>query len=173
MLFRSGILHPTAGRVLLHGSDMADKHTADAARRSVGLVMQYPEQQLFAASVYEDIAFGPKNLRLAPDEVDERVRASLAQVGLDAKELSERSPFQLSGGQQRRVAIAGVLAMRPDVLVLDEPCAGLDPRARASLVQLLADLHAAGQTIVMVTHDMADAEHLATRIIRMRDGQIA
>ena len=168
----NGLLHPTAGRVLLHGSDMADKRTADAARRSVGLVMQYPEQQLFAASVYEDVAFGPKNLGFAPDEVDERVRASLAQVGLDAKELSERSPFQLSGGQQRRVAIAGVLAMRPDVLVLDEPCAGLDPRARASLVQLLADLHAAGQTIVMVTHDMADAERLATRIIRMRDGQI-
>lgn len=168
----NGLLHPTAGCVLLRGRDIASKAAANEARRSVGLVMQYPEQQLFASTVYEDVAFGPENLGLAPAEVDERVRQALDQVGLSFEELAERNPFHLSGGQQRRVAIAGVLAMRPDVLVLDEPCAGLDPSAHAALVQLLADLHAAGQTIIMVTHDLDDARTLATRTIAMRDGRV-
>lgn len=168
----NGLLHPTTGRVLLRGRDIASKASANEARRNVGLVMQYPEQQLFASTVYEDVAFGPENLGLAPADVDERVRHALDQVGLNFKELAKRNPFHLSGGQQRRVAIAGVLAMRPDVLVLDEPCAGLDPDAHAALVQLLASLHAAGQTIIMVTHDLDDARMLATRTIEMRDGHV-
>ena len=114
----NGLLHPTTGRVLLRGRDIASKAAANGARRSVGLVMQYPEQQLFASTVYEDVAFGPENLGLEPADVDERVRHALDQVGLSFEELAERNPFHLSGGQQRRVAFAGVLAMEPEVLVL-------------------------------------------------------
>ena len=126
----NGLVHPTRGRVLLDGQDLADKRAAQACRGKVGLVFQYPEYQLFAATVREDVAFGPRNLGLPADEVDRRVEAALESVRLDIVELGDKSPFELSGGQQRRVAFAGVLAMEPRILVLDEPVAGLDPVAR-------------------------------------------
>ncbi|WP_165061250.1 ABC transporter ATP-binding protein [Adlercreutzia sp. ZJ154] len=168
----NGLLHPTKGRVLFREEDIADKLASNKARRSVGLVMQYPEKQLFAPTVYEDVAFGPRNLGLSLEDIDSRVCAALAQVGLDMRDFANRNPFQLSGGQKRRVAIAGVLAMKPDVLVLDEPCAGLDPHMHAEITQLLKQLHNEGQTILMVTHNMEDVEALATRVIQMRDGRI-
>lgn len=169
----NGLLHPTSGRVLSRWTDLADKYAANEARFRIGLVFQYPEQQLFASTVYDDIAFGPRNMELDPEEVEHRVRLSLEQVGLDFDELNARSPFQLSGGQQRRVAIAGVLAMQPDVLVMDEPCAGLDPQAHVEMRRLLKSMHAAGQTIVMVSHDKDDVAELATRIIRIDKGRVS
>lgn len=168
----NGLLHPTRGQVLLRGDSTNSKETTDRARRTVGLVMQYPENQLFAPTVYEDVAFGPKNLGLSDEEIDSRVHEALGQVGLPVEQFADRNPFHLSGGQQRRAAIAGILAMRPTVLALDEPCAGLDPTTHKMMTQLLKDLHSAGQTIVMITHDMEDARSLATRILHMQDGRI-
>ena len=150
----NGLVHPTCGRVLADGRDLAEKGVATEVRRQVGLVFQYPENQLFANTVYDDVAFGPRNMGLGTEEVDRRVREGLALVGLSFDELSERSPFDLSGGQQRRVAFAGVLAMEPEVLVLDEPVAGLDPLSREEFLGLIRELHADGRTIVMVSHSM-------------------
>ena len=133
-------------------------------RRRVGLVFQYPEYQLFEETVAKDIAFGPKNMGLDKDEIDERVRWACEQVGLDFGKLGDASPFELSGGQMRRVAIAGVLAMRPKVLVLDEPGAGLDPSVRRDILDMIRRLHAqGGLTVVMVSHSMDDIATLATR----------
>lgn len=167
----NGLVHPTFGRVLLDGQDLADKRVAQACRGKVGLVFQYPEHQLFAASVYEDVAFGPRNLGLSEDEVTTRVRAALEAVHLDADELGEKSPFELSGGQQRRVAFAGVLAMQPHMLVLDEPVAGLDPVAREEFLNLIAELHQGGLTVVMVSHSMDDLARLADRILVLNEGR--
>lgn len=169
----NGLLHPTTGRVVSRWNDLSDKHAANEARFRIGLVFQYPEQQLFAATVYDDVAFGPRNLGLGPDEAEMRVKDALAAVGLSYDELNARSPFQLSGGQQRRVAIAGVLAMQPDVLVMDEPCAGLDPEAHERMRELLRQLHESGQTIVMVSHNMEDVADLATRVIRIDTGRVS
>ena len=152
----NGLVHPTCGRVLADGRDLAEKGVATEVRRQVGLVFQYPENQLFANTVYDDVAFGPRNMGLGAEEVDRRVREGLALVGLSFDELAERSPFDLSGGQQRRVAFAGVLAMEPEVLVLDEPVAGLDPLSREEFLGLIRELHAGGRTIVMVSHSMED-----------------
>lgn len=138
----NGLVHPTCGRVLADGRDLAEKGVATEVRRQVGLVFQYPENQLFANTVYDDVAFGPRNMGLGAEEVDRRVREGLALVGLSFDELAERSPFDLSGGQQRRVAFAGVLAMEPEVLVLDEPVAGLDPLSREEFLGLIRELHA-------------------------------
>ncbi|WP_165171309.1 energy-coupling factor transporter ATPase [Adlercreutzia sp. ZJ242] len=168
----NGLLHPTAGRVLASGTDLADKRVAREVRGSVGLVFQYPERQLFAATVYDDVAFGPRNLGLPEDEVGRRVRASLEQVGLDPDVLSAKSPFELSGGQQRRVAFAGVLAMRPRTLVLDEPAAGLDPAARRDFLDLIARLHAQGMTVVMVSHSMDDLARLCSRVAVLKEGEL-
>ncbi len=167
----NGLLHPTQGRVLSYWNDLADRFAANEARFRIGVVFQYPEQQLFAQTVYDDIAFGPRNQGLGTDEVEERVKVAMEQVGLAYDELAARNPFQLSGGQQRRAAIAGVLAMRPDVLVLDEPCAGLDPTAHAAMRDLLRTLHEGGQTIIMVSHDLEDVADLATRTIRIDTGR--
>lgn len=164
---------PTQGRVLLERADMSDKRTAACARRRVGLVFQYPESQLFAATVYDDVAFGPRNAGLDAHEVDACVREALQRVQLDFDDLSPRSPFALSGGQQRRVALAGVLATKPQVLVLDEPAAGLDPAARADVLALVGDLRAQGLTIVMVSHSMEDLAQLADRILVLHDGRIS
>ena len=147
----NGLVHPTEGRVLWKGKDLANKKTAIEARGDIGLVFQYPEHQLFAASVYEDVAFGPRNLGLSSHEVEERVREALDQVNLSFDELRDVSPFELSGGQQRRVAFAGVLAMRPSVLVLDEPVAGLDPASREDFLTLIEKFHRSGLTILMVS----------------------
>ena len=167
----NGILHPTCGRVLVEGRDVADKAQAARVRADVGVVFQYPEHQLFADTVYHDVAFGPRNLRLSDEEVDARVRESLALVGLDFDEIGNASPFELSGGQQRRVAFAGVLAMRPRILVLDEPVAGLDPAARRDFLVLIAGLHAQGRTVVMISHSMDDLAALCDRVLVLNEGR--
>lgn len=168
----NGLVHPTCGRVLADGRDLAEKGVASDVRRSVGLVFQYPENQLFANTVYDDVAFGPRNMGLDADEVDRRVREGLELVGLSFDELSERSPFDLSGGQQRRVAFAGVLAMEPAVLVLDEPVAGLDPLSREEFLGLIRELHSDGRTIVMVSHSMEDLAALCDRILVLSEGRV-
>ena len=150
---------------------LADKRAAQACRGKVGLVFQYPEYQLFAATVREDVAFGPRNLGLPADEVDRRVEAALESVRLDIVELGDKSPFELSGGQQRRVAFAGVLAMEPRILVLDEPVAGLDPVAREEFLDLIAQLHAGGLTVVMVSHSMDDLARLSDRVLVLNEGR--
>ena len=167
----NGLVHPTEGRVLVDGEDLADKAAAARARTNCGMVFQYPEHQLFAATVYEDVAFGPRNMNLDPDEVDARVRASLKSVGLDFDEIAEKSPFELSGGQQRRVAFAGVLAMKPKTLVLDEPVAGLDPKSRREFLGLINELHDGGLTVVMVSHNMEDLAALCSRILVLKEGR--
>lgn len=170
----NGLIMPTSGRVLVDGMDLADKGTdRRAIRQRVGLVFQYPENQLFEETVEKDIAFGPKNLGLDDAEIDRRVRDAMRRVALDYDRLHERSVFELSGGQMRRVAIAGVLAMEPQVLVLDEPCAGLDPRGREEILRLIKKLHEeAGTTIVMVSHSMDDVASLAERVIVMNHGEL-
>ena len=168
----NGLVHPTQGRVLLQGASMADKHVNETAKTTVGMVFQYPEHQLFANTVFEDVAFGPQNLGLSANEVTERVLEALRLVGLDADEVAQKSPFELSGGQQRRCAFAGVLAMRPRVLVLDEPVAGLDPAARTEFLQLIDDLHARRLTIVMVSHSMEDIATHCDRVLIMNKGSI-
>ncbi len=171
----NGLLMPSSGRVLVDGMDLADKETdRRAVRCKVGLVFQYPENQLFEETVEKDIAFGPKNLGLAQEEIDRRVRDAMRRVALDYDSIAQRSVFELSGGQMRRVAIAGVLAMEPRVLVLDEPCAGLDPRGREEILGLISDLHKeSGTTIVMVSHSMDDVASLAERVIVMNKGEVA
>ncbi|HIS40875.1 MAG TPA: energy-coupling factor transporter ATPase [Candidatus Aphodovivens avistercoris] len=168
----NGLLHPTEGRVLFDGRDLADKQAAQECRSAVGLVFQYPEHQLFAATVREDVAFGPRNLGLPEDEVAARVSEALALVHLDEADVAERSPFELSGGQQRRVAFAGVLAMRPRVLVLDEPVAGLDPVAREEFLALIGELHRTGLSLMMASHSMEDLARLADRILVLAGGEM-
>ena len=171
----NGLILPTSGQITVDGMDLADKNTDKRAiRRRVGLVFQYPENQLFEETVAKDIAFGPKNLGLDEAEIDRRVRTAMRRVALDYDKLAQRSVFELSGGQMRRVAIAGVLAMEPQTLVLDEPCAGLDPRGREEILGLISDLHReSGATIVMVSHSMDDVAALAERVIVMNHGKVA
>ena len=171
----NGLLLPSSGKITVDGLDIADKATdRRAIRRKVGLVFQYPENQLFEETVEKDIAFGPRNLGLDEAEIDRRVRDAMRKVALDYDALHERSVFELSGGQMRRVAIAGVLAMEPRTLVLDEPCAGLDPRGREEILGLIRDLHRdTGATIVMVSHSMDDVASLAERVIVMNHGKVA
>ncbi len=170
----NGLLLPTSGRVLVDGVDIAAPDTnRRAIRCKVGLVFQYPESQLFEETVAKDIAFGPRNLGLEQSEIDRRVRDAMRRVALNYGELAERSVFELSGGQMRRVAIAGVLAMEPKVLVLDEPCAGLDPRGREEILSLVKRLHREeGTTVVMVSHSMDDVASLAGRVVVMNQGEI-
>ncbi len=170
----NGLLKPTSGKVVVDGLDITEKDVSLLeVRRRVGLVFQYPEYQLFEETVAKDVAFGPKNLGLSEQEVDERVRYALQEVGLVYDEIAERSPFELSGGQMRRVAIAGVLAMRPKTLILDEPTAGLDPAGRRSILGMIRELHAAGGlTVVMVSHNMDDISSLATRLVVMSRGRM-
>ncbi|MBR5301390.1 MAG: energy-coupling factor transporter ATPase [Clostridia bacterium] len=171
----NGLIMPTSGRVLVDGMDLKDKATdRRAVRQRVGLVFQYPENQLFEETVEKDIAFGPKNLGLGEEEIARRVKDAMRRVALNYDKLHNRSVFELSGGQMRRVAIAGVLAMEPKVLVLDEPCAGLDPRGREEILGLIKKLHEeAGTTIVMVSHSMDDVASLAERVIVMNHGEVA
>lgn len=171
----NGLILPTSGKITVDGMDLAEKGTdRRAIRRRVGLVFQYPENQLFEETVAKDIAFGPKNLGLGEEEIDRRVRTAMRRVALDYDKLAQRSVFELSGGQMRRVAIAGVLAMEPQTLVLDEPCAGLDPRGRKEILGLISDLHReSGATIVMVSHSMDDVAALAERVIVMNHGKVA
>ena len=169
----NGLLQPTSGRVLVDGADLADKHEAARVRRRVGLVFQYPEHQLFANTVFDDVAFGPRNLGFAPDKVERCVIDALRMVDFDPEAVRDASPFELSGGQQRRVAFAGVLAMGPSTLVLDEPAAGLDPAARRDFLALVQRLHSRqGVTIAMVSHSMDDLASLATRVLVLNGGKV-
>ena len=170
----NGLLKPTSGQVLIDGEDLNGEHVnRRALRQRIGLVFQYPEYQLFEETVAKDIAFGPKNQGLSAAEIDERVRYAMECVHLDYQKYAERSPFELSGGQMRRVAIAGVLAMKPSVLILDEPTAGLDPRGRDRILGMMEELHARENvTILMVSHSMDDLARLADRLIVMSDGKV-
>ena len=170
----NGLLKPTSGKILLDGQDIwSDKKLTRQARFRVGLVFQYPEYQLFEETVYKDIAFGPKNMGLSAEEIDRRVRESAEIVGLTQAQL-EVSPFDLSGGQKRRVAIAGVIAMEPEILILDEPTAGLDPRGREEILRNIEDYrrkhHA---TIMMVSHSMDDVARLTDRLLVMNGSRLA
>ncbi len=170
----NGLLHPSSGEILVGGLDVNKKETdKQELRRQVGLVFQYPEHQLFEETVERDVAFGPKNLGLSEEEIHERVLEAIHYVGLD-EALLKKSPFELSGGQKRRVAIAGVLAMRPKVLILDEPTAGLDPAGRDEILTQVRALYLAHKmTVILVSHSMEDIAKLATRVIVMHKGRVA
>ena len=168
----NGLIRPQEGSVRALGLNLSNKKDAAAVKAKVGVVFQYPERQLFAETVAQDVAFGPHNLGLPQDEVDRRVESSLARVGLDLAAVGDKSPFELSGGQQRRVAFAGVLAMEPEVLVLDEPMAGLDPAARRDFLELIGRLHDEGLTVVMVSHSMDDLANCCDRIVVMNEGAV-
>ena len=170
----NALVKPTSGRILIDDIDItAPKTDLRLIRRTVGLVFQYPEHQLFEETVYKDIAFGPTNMGLGEKEIDERVRKSAALVGLKEKYL-ERSPFDLSGGQKRRAAIAGVLAMQPKVLILDEPTAGLDPKGRDDILNTIKKLHEenSDMIIIFVSHSMEDVAKTAEHVIVMNEGRI-
>lgn len=168
----NGLIRPQEGSVYALGLDLSNKKDAAAVKAKVGVVFQYPERQLFAETVAQDVAFGPRNLGLPQDEVARRVASSLTRVGLDLVAIGDKSPFELSGGQQRRVAFAGVLAMEPEVLVLDEPMAGLDPAARRDFLGLIGRLHREGLTVVMVSHSMDDLANCCDRIVVMNEGAV-
>lgn len=170
----NGLLKPSSGTILIDELDITKKGTSlIEIRKNVGLVFQYPEYQLFEETVYKDIAFGPTNLGLSEEEIDSRIREAMEMTGLDFEELKERSPFELSGGQRRRVAIAGVIAMRPQVLILDEPTAGLDPRGRDEILQEIKEIHKKhNTTVILVSHSMEDISKLVDKIIVMNKGTI-
>ena len=170
----NGLLRPDGGTVYVDGEDIfATKEATRDVRFKVGLVFQYPEYQLFEETVYKDISFGPKNMKLSEAEIDERVREAAHFTGVE-EELFERSPLELSGGQKRRVAIAGVMAMRPRLLILDEPTAGLDPAGCAGILQNITDYRCeTGSTVLLVTHSMDDAAKIAGRLIVFHEGSVA
>ena len=171
----NGILKPKSGEIYI--GDMLI--TAKGAkltdiRRKIGLLFQYPEYQLFEETLYKDMSFGPQNLGLSKDEIDERVRLAMSQVGLDFDELADRSPFDLSGGQKRKAAIAGVLAMQPQVLILDEPTAGLDPKSHKEILNMMLDLRRERSiTLILITHNMSDVAEVSDKIFVMENGRIA
>lgn len=170
----NGLLKPTQGEVMVNGQNIHDdKVNRKEVRQKVGLVFQYPEYQLFEMTIKADVAFGPKNLGLSEEEVNERVKYALEAVGLD-ESYYEKSPFELSGGQKRRVAIAGVLAMKPDILILDEPTAGLDPKGRNELFEQLQKMHKElGLTIILISHSMEDVARYVERLFVLYKGKIA
>ena len=169
----NGLLKPTSGKIFIDGDELfADKSKLRDIRFKVGLVFQYPEYQLFEETVYKDIAFGPKNMGLSDDEIDIRVKETAKLVGLKPETLN-KSPFELSGGQQRRVAIAGVMAMNPMVLILDEPTAGLDPRGRDRILGLIKDYHKEKKsTVILVSHSMEDVANTVNKILVMNDSKV-
>ena len=169
----NGLLLPSAGRVLVDGLDTADKKLRPRIRSLVGMVFQYPEYQLFADTVREDVAFGPRNMKLSEEEISIRVSEAMSMVGLSMDQFAEKSPFELSGGEKRRAALAGILAMRPKYLVLDEPMAGLDPQGRQSILAMLEKLRSdTGCSIIMVSHSMEDVARHADRILVMNQGEV-
>ncbi len=171
----NGLMKPTSGEIIVDGVNIVKKDAnLKLLRQKVGLVFQYPEHQLFEETVYKDIAFGPKNLGLNKEEIHIRVKEAMEAVGLDFEDLKDRSPFELSGGQKRRVAIAGVIAMKPKVLILDEPTAGLDPHGRDEILGEVKDLFTnTGITIILVSHSMEDVAKMVNRILVMHNGTIA
>ncbi|MGN1031965.1 MAG: energy-coupling factor transporter ATPase [Intestinibacter sp.] len=170
----NGLLKPSSGEIFINGFNITDKElNLTEVRKRVGIVFQYPEYQLFEETVEKDIAFGPGNLRLEEDEIADRVKKSMEAVGLDYEQYKDKSPFDLSGGQKRRVAIAGVIAMNPEVLILDEPTAGLDPGGRDEIFKLIKKLHKDNNiTIILSSHSMDDMAKLANTIIVMNHGKI-
>ena len=170
----NGILKPTSGDVFIGDMNTKDKELAKSGLRyKIGLVFQYPEYQLFEETIEKDIAFGPRNMGLSDEEVTERVKEAMEIVGLDYETKKDKSPFEISGGQKRRVAIAGILAMKPDILILDEPTAGLDPKGRDELFFQIKNLYEKNNiTIVLISHSMEDVAKLVNRIIIMKDGHI-
>lgn len=169
----NGLIKPTSGKIYINGTDITEpKLKLKEIRQKVGLVFQYPENQLFEETVYKDIAFGPKNMGLPEEEIKDRVHEAAELVNID-EELLEKSPFDLSGGQKRRVAIAGVLSMHPEILILDEPTAGLDPKGRDSLLNALSGLHEKlSMTIILVSHSMEDVARVAQHVIVMNNGSV-
>ncbi len=169
----NALIKPTSGRITINGTDITDPKTdLREIRKKVGMVFQYPEYQLFEETVFKDIAFGPKNMGLGDDEIRERVFEAMELVGL-SKDLAERSPFELSGGQKRRVAIAGVLSMHPEILILDEPSAGLDPHGRDGLLKRIEALSKnTNITVIFVSHSMEEVARLAKNVIVMNDGEV-
>ncbi len=169
----NGLVKLQEGEVTVEGLSASDKKSLKKLRFAVGMVFQYPEYQLFEDTVAKDIAFGPKNMKLPKEEIDRRVRRAMEVVGLPYEQFAERSPFELSGGEKRRAAIAGVIAMEPRILVLDEPVAGLDPAGRKEILELVLKLKAeVSPTVIMVSHYMDDIAALATRLIALRDGKV-
>ena len=169
----NALLQPTAGKILVDSRDLsASKAHLEWARKKVGLVFQFPEFQLFEENVFDDVAFGPRNLGLTDDEVEDRVRQSLALVGLDFERFKSVSPLRLSGGEKRRVAIAGVLAMNPQVLVMDEPTVGLDRRSAQMVEEVMRSYHRQGRSVVFVTHDMDLVARLAENILVLNRGRL-
>ena len=170
----NGLLKPTSGQIVVGGKDItAPGVSMVEIRKRIGLVFQYPEYQLFEETVAKDVAFGPKNLGLSQEEIDERVREAIELVGLDYDTVADRSPFELSGGQKRRVAIAGVIAMRPEVLILDEPTAGLDPKAHKDVLAMVEEVHRrTGNITILVSHNMADIARLSDKIIVVDSGHL-
>lgn len=170
----NALIKPSRGEILLNGVDInAEKSKLKSIRQRVGLVFQYPEHQLFEMTVYKDVCYGPTNLGLSEAEIDQRAKKALETVGI-GKEIYEKSPFELSGGQKRRVAIAGILAMQPEVLILDEPTAGLDPKGRDEILNAINEMHRRlGIIVILVSHSMEDVARLVDRIIVMHQGKIA
>lgn len=170
----NGLLKPKTGSILIDGVDITGKDVKMRdIRRKIGLVFQYPEYQLFEETVHRDVAFGPLNLGLTQEEADERVVEAIDMVGLNYEEIADRSPFELSGGQRRRVAIAGVIAMKPEILILDEPTAGLDPKAHADILQMIERIHEVQRnSIILVSHNMGDIARLSDKIFVMERGKL-
>lgn len=170
----NALIKPTSGQIFLDGEDInADKTKLKSVRQRVGVVFQYPEHQLFEMTVFKDVCFGPENLGLEKEEIEKRAKEALDIVGLGS-EFYEKSPFELSGGQKRRAAIAGILAMKPKVLVLDEPTAGLDPRGREEILSAVKQMHQSlGITVILVSHSMEDVARFVDRIIVMHRGKVA
>lgn len=169
----SGIMPPEEGTVIVDGMDFADKKQRIEGRKKVGLVFQYPEYQLFEETVAKDIAFGPKNMRLEQEEIDRRVRRAMRLVGLEYDKFAEKSPFELSGGEKRRAALAGIIAMEPDYLILDEPMAGLDPAGRQSILETLDGIRReTGCAVIMVSHSMDDIAAYSDRVAVMQEGRL-
>lgn len=170
----NGLIKPTSGSIVINGVDITKQNAKlTEVRRKVGLVFQYPEYQLFDETVQKDIAFGPKNMGLSDEEINKRVKTSMDLVGMSFEKYKDKSPFELSGGQKRRVAIAGVLAMSPEVLILDEPAAGLDPKAKNEILGNIKKIHAkTNNTIILVSHSMSDVSEIADRLLVMNKGQI-
>ena len=169
----NGLVKVQEGEVVVAGMNASDKKSLKQLRFTVGMVFQYPEYQLFEETVVRDVAFGPKNMKLEKDEIDRRVRRALEVVGLPYDEFAERSPFELSGGEKRRAAIAGVIAMEPKILVLDEPVAGLDPVGRREVLALVRKLHEeVSPTVIMVSHYMDDIAEMADRIVALKEGRL-
>ena len=170
----NGLLQPTAGEILLRGKNIwAEPKKIREVRFKVGLVFQYPEYQLFEETVAKDIAFGPKNMKLEQEEIDRRVRRAMELVGLDWERFAEKSPFELSGGEKRRAALAGIIAMEPGYLILDEPMAGLDPAGRRAILDMLSGIRReTGCAVIMVSHSMDDIAAYSDRVAVMQDGSI-